>query len=193
MKDYKLRSQLKADGATPKELEALAALAKTLPTVAPRGLSPEAKRQIAEEIGITRVARVPKLVLSGVGGFAAIVVVVMSQSSLPGSPLYPVKRSSEKVREVVQPSYTNDVVEKRKEEIEELKTKSADEDRIHKAEDAYRDAVKRQEKTRRRHNKSGRQQNYWHKDKFQRNKRHDTKQQYNQDKGEDRSRSQYGW
>ena len=49
--------------------------------------------------------------------------VVSAQKSLPGEPLYPIKRLSENIAETINPSFKNEIVKRRSEEIKELSGK----------------------------------------------------------------------
>lgn len=62
--------------------------------------------------------------------FAGGGVVAMAQASQPGSTLYPVERFSEKVAERLHPSFTNRVMMRRANEIDQLVSSNGSEDTV---------------------------------------------------------------
>lgn len=128
-----LKSQLKKAGAQPAELDELAAVTRQLEDAVPR-LEHNRKDDIARQIGFkpVHVKRQRAVALSG--AFAVFVIVVLlAQLARPGTPLYAVKRGTEEVRIKVQPGYQEDVVERRKTELDELKRQKAEDAAIEQA------------------------------------------------------------
>lgn len=128
MRKMKLRKELRSVGAGEREADRLSDIAELLGAVKMRGLSPEAKRRLApsSEAARARRLRLPRLSpawkLSLGGGFAtACLLLIAAQGALPGSFLYPIKRKAEDARTLVQPNYTETLLEKREEEVEQLK------------------------------------------------------------------------
>ncbi len=142
MKNIKLRKDLVAAGADSKEAEALAEFAKTLTVLRPHGLTSEAKKRLAP----SRHAAKPihPIRWSLVGGLAtACLLLVIAQGAMPGSWLYRVKRSGEEAKALVKPSYVDDLVEKRRDEVEVLEKQQADPVIIEEANKNYEKAVER--------------------------------------------------
>jgi hypothetical protein len=138
MSKRKLLNQLRESGASKKEAAELAGIAAILTKNAPSSsLSNIQKKQIAKDIGFGRerfTFRTFALAAYAVVAAFLIVPVVVAQFSLPGDPLYFVKRGTEAVRSVIQPSFADKASERRKEELNDLKATGASNDVIQKAE-----------------------------------------------------------
>lgn len=127
MRKMPLKRDLRKVGAGEHEADSLADVAELLGSIKMRGLSSEAKKRLAPS---PKAAKRPMLNfrlspawrMSLGGGFAtACVLLIAAQSALPGSFLYPVKRKAEDARSIVQPGYDDQLLEKREEEVEQLK------------------------------------------------------------------------
>lgn len=151
MKKAKLRKELKSVGATLHEADKLAEVAELVGSIKMRGLSAETKHRLAPTQDVARRPRIhaphltPAWKLSLGGSFAtACILLIVAQSALPGSILYPVKRSTEAARLLVQPSYNDVLVEKREDEVEQLKAHDeADPIVIEEAEKNYQNTLER--------------------------------------------------
>lgn len=142
MRHSDIIQELQAAGASKQDAIALQKFAKKLPRQYkhPR-LSGRKKRAIAKEIGIGREwFAMRTIAVAAYAAVAAIIImpVVIGQFSLPGDPLYFVKRGTEKVRGVVQPGYADKEAERREAEVNALKATGASDDTIKKAEDAVK-------------------------------------------------------
>lgn len=74
--------------------------------------------------------------------FIFIAGVVNAQKSLPGQPLYPVKRLSENIVKAVNPSFKDEIIKRRSEEIKELTNQKKDSDLLKKTINDYKDELK---------------------------------------------------
>lgn len=149
MRNRRLHKQLRTEGASPSDARLLSELAKSVADSSPRNMTNATKDRIAREIGIKPTLPLQKFVFAGVGSLSVLIVFTLSSSALPGSTLYPVKRSSERVREIIQPSYAEEIIETRKQEVEQLQAQPVEESRIKEAEKEYHKAVKKhRERTR---------------------------------------------
>ena len=116
MKNFKLSRQLRQAGATSLEARDLAALTTGLNDAVPH-LDASVKRQIAQDIGLHQrpVYARPKFALAG--AFVALIVLsVLAQFAQPGSPLYALKRATDEVRVILQPSIKADLEHQRQDE-----------------------------------------------------------------------------
>lgn len=124
----KLTQELKAEGALEKEADELAFLSKNLSNLYSFERSENAKikflRQnylpqnkffISKQMFITAFLSLILLV-----GFTSV---VGAQNSLPGDTLYPVKIASENIASFINPSFKNEIITRRSEEIKELSSK----------------------------------------------------------------------
>lgn len=117
MKNIILRWQLRQQGASAKDAKALSSVAKNVGRADSPGLSSDAKKRIAAEIGIAnrwQFVTIPRLAIGGALALFAVVV-AFSQSALPGTPLYSIKRGSEQVRLLVQPGFNQQDIQQRRE------------------------------------------------------------------------------
>lgn len=120
----KLIDELKEAGATGKEAEELALLSKNFSNAVKIERSFETKVKFLKGVGLQ------KRFLSFKGRFAAsflalllfvsFATVVSAQDSLPGQPLYPIKRLSEDVVVAINPSFKGEVLKRRSSEIKLL-------------------------------------------------------------------------
>jgi hypothetical protein len=141
MKSVKLQNQLRKEGAGEFESRDLARLADKLEGLKFKGLSRDARDEIARIPDGKRHFYLPaRWAMAGGLAVAVVLVIGVAQTSKPGSALYSVKRGAEKARSIVQPSYTETIVENRKEEVQELQKEAAPEDKVKKAEDALKKA-----------------------------------------------------
>lgn len=93
MRDYILKRQLKAEGASRREAEELSKLAGRLDRMPVPHLSREAKAGIARDLGIRPHGRPLEMRLVFSGAMAALLaVVIVSQHASPSSPLYEVRQ-----------------------------------------------------------------------------------------------------
>lgn len=105
MKNYVLKQQLRKAGATSQEARNLTAVTDDLRGSIPH-LDASAKQRIAQEIGLDQrpVYARPRFAFAG-SLVALIVVCIIAQFAQPGSPLYAIKRATEEMRVIVQPSF----------------------------------------------------------------------------------------
>lgn len=137
-----LQRDLRKVGATETEAEKLADIAKIMGNIKPRNLSKETKKRLAPYPEAARQPHHLQWAMFG-GSFAtaALVLVIVAQSALPGSWLYGIKRGTEDARALLQPSYKDKVIENREEEVQQLKLKKADPAVLEKAEKQYQESV----------------------------------------------------
>ncbi len=146
MKYFNLKRQLKSQGASAKDAKALSGVAKNVSKAELPGLSPEAKKRIAAEIGIESSPlgffTVPRLAIGGALAIFALLI-GFSQAALPGSPLYSLKRGTEEVRLLLQPGFNQqDVEDRRSDEQRRLgNTQSSTDDSIDDNEDDDSDSA----------------------------------------------------
>lgn len=153
MKDRKLYKQLIDSGNTPSEAEALSTVATNMGKIKPAGLSDDAKTRIAEEIGVKKVRQLPKLVLAGAGGLVAVLI-LLSAVLLPVTSEAPATTtSSEKPVETSQPEQAEQIIETKREALNQLITEQAPEQDIEQAEKDYQDALKKSKKSRKQDDK----------------------------------------
>ena len=123
MKKLILWWQLKKSGMHPDEYRELDAVARQL-KLQDVHLSREAKDDIAEQIGFKPVHIKLRHHVQFASGFALFaLLVVAAQFSHSGSPLYALKRGTQNVRAVVQPSYKQELEQERAEE-EQVETEN---------------------------------------------------------------------
>lgn len=143
MNKMSLKKDLRKVGAGEREAEQLADVADLLSSVKTRGLSKDAKKRLAPD---EKAAKAPKIWLAwGAGGaFAtACLLLIIAQSALPGSWLYPIKRTTEEARAALQPGYKDNLVEKREEEVQQLKLQKVDPAVLEEAEKTYQTEVEK--------------------------------------------------
>lgn len=136
MKDRKLYKQLIESGSTPSEAEALAQIASSIDKAKPAGLSAEAKASIAEEIGIKKVRQVPRFVLAGAAGLAAVIL-IFSVVLLPRTSEAPATTTSSEKPVDTQTEQTEQIIETKREALDQLITEQAPEQEIEQAEKDY--------------------------------------------------------
>lgn len=68
-------------------------------------------------------------------------LVFLSQSALPGSWLYGIKRGSEQLRTIVQPGYSETLIDKRADEIDQLIETEAEPAQLEQAKQEYEKAI----------------------------------------------------
>ncbi len=77
--------------------------------------------------------------------FILITEVVNAQKSLPGQPLYPIKRLSENIVKTINPSFKDEILRRRSEEIKNLTEQKKDSDLLKKTIDEYKNELKEKE------------------------------------------------
>ncbi len=115
MKDLLLKLELRRNGATAADADAMARIATSIGHDVP-GLSSEAKKRIADEIGFVsrkQFVTAPRLVFASVA-VLFMVLVLLAQSSKPGQILYGLKRGSDQVRVIVQPGFKQTDLQERR-------------------------------------------------------------------------------
>lgn len=146
MKNFRLKRQLqKAEGSRLEAVE-LSTLAGAIERANPEiKLTKAEKSQIAQVIGFNRSHSRTERVASFSTAMAIVLVVVMAaQSALPGSALYGVKRSSETVLVHTTPGLKqDDLISRRKMELEQLRQKQAAPARIRQADEDLEQAEDR--------------------------------------------------
>lgn len=116
MKNILLRKQLRRAGATNQEASDLAATAAALHDLVPH-LEASVKQKIAQQIGLkkTPIYARPRFVLAG--AFTVLIILsTVAQFAQPGSPLYALKRATEEVIVVIQPSFKTEIEHRREDE-----------------------------------------------------------------------------
>lgn len=73
--------------------------------------------------------------------FVGITTVASAQKSLPGQPLYGVKRISENIISVIDPSFKNEILRRRSEEVKELTNQKKDSGLLKKTINDYKDKL----------------------------------------------------
>ncbi|MBC7868742.1 hypothetical protein H7X69_00995 [Candidatus Saccharibacteria bacterium] len=132
MKNIRLNRQLRKAGATRQEARELSDITNDLRDSVPH-LDVSVKRQIAQQIGFSQTPIYAKPRFAMVGAFATIMVLsIAAQFAQPSSPLYAIKRATEEVRVILQPSFKDEMQHRRQDE-----QKQADEQR--RIEDTQRD------------------------------------------------------
>ncbi|MEP7205009.1 MAG: hypothetical protein ABI716_02355 [Candidatus Saccharibacteria bacterium] len=120
MKRIKLIRQLRQAGASRQEARQLSALTSELRHVLPH-LDGSAKQQIAHQIGLHRTPLYAKPRFALVGATAAIIILSIAvQFAQPGSPLYALKRATEEVRVILQPSFKEELQHQRQAEQRQI-------------------------------------------------------------------------
>ena len=124
----KLAEELKSEGALENEAEDLALLSKNLSNLYAFERSSDFKAKFLEQELLTK----NKFFISR-QMFAAVFLslilllgftsVVGAQNSLPGQPLYPIKIASENIASFINPSFKDEILKRRSEEIKELSDK----------------------------------------------------------------------
>ena len=109
----RLRSELRAAGAGDAELKALLPIAANLELLQDASPARPSNRR-----NWSKFAKPAGFTLSGLA--AGMLLVIVSQSVLPTSPLYPVQKLSDNLAAAVQPSYRADVMMKRAHQVHEL-------------------------------------------------------------------------
>lgn len=138
---YRLKRELRQAGATERELTGLLATFSALDATTQPRLSNETRKRIEAISGGRR--KWPVITTWAMSGsFAVFVALVISaQFAEPSSALYGLRRSTEDIRALVQPSYRDELVEIRREELEKLEAEHATPAIIDQAADAYRKAI----------------------------------------------------
>lgn len=142
MSKMSLRKELRSVGAGEHEADQLADVARLLGNIKTRGLSSESKKRLAPSVEAGKKPRTWQWAVAGSFATACLLLVV-AQSALPGSWLYKVKRGTEEARAAVQPSYKENLVEKREDEVEKLMLKKADPAVLEQAEKQYQSSVEK--------------------------------------------------
>lgn len=116
MKNIRLNRQLRKAGATRQEARELSAITSDLRSSVPH-LDASVKHQIAQDIGLRQRSAYAKPRFALAGALAVIVMLsVAAQFAQPGSPLYALKRATEEVRVILQPSFKDELQHRRQDE-----------------------------------------------------------------------------
>ena len=139
MKNIRLNRQLRKAGATRQEARELSAITSDLRNSVPH-LDASVKQQIAQQIGLRQRPIYAKPRFAVAGALAAIVILsIAAQFAQPGSPLYALKRATEEVRVIIQPSFKAEIQQRRHDEQkkidEQQKIEDNQNDGINKGED----------------------------------------------------------
>lgn len=140
MIDRKLEKDLRSLGVNANESEQLSILAGALRKSNLPKLSKETKSQISSIPGKRWQLHIYTFAAGGVAA-AFVGLVFLSQSALPGSWLYGIKRGSEQLRTVVQPGYSETLIDKRAEEIDQLIETEAEPAQLEQAKQEYQRAI----------------------------------------------------
>lgn len=119
-----LRSELKAAGASDGELKELVDVASGLSGLKSSGL-PQLKQPRRKLRSVLAIS-----VPAAVGLVIGMLVIVASQTVLPGSPLYPVQASSDRVAAAIDPSYRGTIMMRRAEQVKQLISSGAPSNRV---------------------------------------------------------------
>lgn len=103
-------------------------------------LSDKTRHKIAEIPGKKHKAPFITFVSLGSAFAVLLVLVVAAQFAVPGSPLYGIKRGTEYIRALIQPSYKDSLINVRKQELEKLEKEQAPEALIEGAATEYKKA-----------------------------------------------------
>jgi len=122
-----LTAELRIAGATNTELTELAGIASNLSKLKSKSLpfgvpdrQPHARLRLVLGIGVPAI----------IGVAVGIFLVVVSQTVLPGSPLYPVQAASDDLAAAIAPRYQETLMMKRAEQVRQLITNHAPSDRV---------------------------------------------------------------
>ena len=129
------------------ELEQLKGVIDTLKATPLPNLSNKTRRAIAQIPGGKSKAPFITFVSLGSAFAVFLVLVVAAQFALPGSPLYGIKRGTEYVRALIQPTYKENLVEVRKQELETLEKEQASETLIEEAATEYEKAYEKSDRS----------------------------------------------
>lgn len=125
----KIKDELINVGAKEEEAEELAFLSKNLSNAYSFERSDLAKNKFLEKVGKTNYNSKHNLFYVYKSMFASVVGIILllsfatfvgAQDSLPGQPLYPVKRISENLISAVNPSFNAEIIKRRSREIKNL-------------------------------------------------------------------------
>lgn len=186
MSRLRLQRDLRRTGAGQNEAAELAKLAESIGHIKLRGLSAEARDEIARIPGRrVRYWHLPARYAAAGTLAIAVILVGFAQSASPGSPLYSLKRSTERVRAWLQPDYVDTLVEERKSEVEQLIQEDAAPDKIEQAERIYEETKEQSEQ--RPHGDSNVQQDKHRPDDDKRPQRTDRNKHSNQNDLDERN------
>jgi len=140
MKQNQLKKDLSASSAKQKDIQKMMGVVETLQSTQLPSLSDATRHKIEAIPG--NKSRAPLFTFVSLGSAFAVflVMVFAAQFALPGSPLYGIKRGTEYIRALIQPSYKEDLVEVRKQELDTLEKEQAPENLIDKAVTEYEKA-----------------------------------------------------
>lgn len=148
-KDLKLKKELRGAGSDDAEARDLLKTAAKIRGAARPKPASRSKDQIYASITGKQVSgwHLPIIRHALAYSMAIIILsggtVAYAQTTLPGNPLYTVKRATEDVRLWIQPSYAKHIAQERQKELDELKKRGESSDRIQKAEDDLKNAEDR--------------------------------------------------
>jgi len=143
----KLFEELKAEGASGKEMEELIPVLNKLAVIKKHERSYILKRKFLEDKVVSSKRSTffvkwffaPAIAFSLLLFVGAVSASYASQKSLPGDPLYPVKRLTEDARTLIDPNFKNEKIVRRSEEIKKLTEEKEEKPKfINKAIDDFR-------------------------------------------------------
>ncbi len=142
--ENELIKELLKSGASSKEAEELSQLTKVFD-----GLKVERsyllKRKFLEGEIREQKRFIPRWFLAPALAFALVILVggltaAKAQSSLPGDPLYPLKRATEEAISIIDPSFNNQILQRRSEEVEKVSQQESPK-KLNKAVGEYKKAL----------------------------------------------------
>lgn len=150
--------QLKRDGMSDNQYNELDGVARQL-KLTDVHLSREAKDAIAEQIGFKPVhTHTRTMALAGALGVLLLTVTSAAQFTHRGSPLYSLKRGTQNVRAIVQPSYKQELDQERAQEEQQIEQPTSPTDSTKSSDDSQQSHETRPESERRRHRRTDSQQ-----------------------------------
>lgn len=116
MKNIRLNRQLRKAGATRQEARELSGMTNDLRDSVPH-LDVSIKRHIGQQIGLRQTPHYARPRFALAGAFAALIILsIAAQFAQPGSPLYALKRATQEVRVILQPSFKDELQHQREDE-----------------------------------------------------------------------------
>lgn len=133
--EEKLLNELKKEGASNKEIEELFSITKSLSKFSNVHLSQDVKNEFLNKLNRNKkrffpfwkkAFPIPSLTFAILLLFVSTPI-VLAQKSLPGEPLYPLKKISENAAVIIRPQVKEDIVVRRSEEVKKLVEKKSEE------------------------------------------------------------------